>query len=393
MEWIELLVGAALGQILPIGYKKYQENSLSRELQSRRKAFATDKISEWLIKYYEKNHHLNDLYKCRIGNFERSIPFITCAEWQKVSDVMQNSDRILEYVESEEHKFHINQKLLAKRQRLGQKLFNDPILYLDYIKDINGSVQLHVKKCDFFETMTYLVELEEETYKAYRKRSFKNLKVRDTYLDSLATVKQIRNRPSNVGCITALIIKAGTSYELLVNTRSYSTVTYGGAKALTPQFGLIPVEGAQNEKLSLVFYNFVKEYCEELFSYDELIKKSDVKSTDPTWFYRLAEASELLKLQEDNKFTLSFLGFGFDALNGGALLGLLALVEDEDFGGRLKSRIMANWEQEEIEFVDITDRRLEEWLRSNRYQFGSAFVISRALQELKKRQKVEKEQC
>jgi len=68
-----------------------------------------------------------------------------------------------------------------------------------------------------------------------------------------------------MGCLASFVIKTETSYEILINTRSYSTVTYGGAEAVLPQFGLMPIDGEQKETQNLVFYNFIKEYCEEYF--------------------------------------------------------------------------------------------------------------------------------
>jgi hypothetical protein len=387
MDWVELIIGTGLGFILPIVAKNIQTSYLIRQLELRKKAFSPENIYSWLIKYYDSNHSLHDLYNCKIGEFERRIPFITDARWQFAHSISDKSNEILDYSESEQSNFNVNERLLEQRKRFGQTLFNEPILYIDYIEDLNDSIRLHVKKCDFFEAATSLIELEEETYKAYKKNNFKNLKLRDNYLSNLAITKQILHRPINMGCIASFVIKTETSYEILINTRSYSTVTYGGAEAVLPQFGLIPIDGEQKKAQNLIFYNFIKEYCEELFSFDELILKSNVKSTNPTWFYKLDEASELIALWEKGDFSLEFMGFGFDALNGSALVTVMALVKDVGIGENLKSRIRANWEvasdsKDSIQFVDIKDRKLEEWLRSNKYQYGSAFVISRTLQKL-----------
>jgi hypothetical protein len=387
MDWIQLIIGTVLGLLLPLIAKNIQTSYLSRQLELRKRAFSPENIYNWLIKYYDLHHSLNDLYNCKIGRFERRIPFITDLRWQFNHTISDKSNDILDYSESEKSNFYINEKLLEQRKRFGQTIFNEPILYIDYIEDLNDTIKLHVKKCSYFETATSLIELEEETYKAYKKNNFKNLKLRDNCFSNLAITKQIFHRPINMGCLASFVIKTETSYEILINTRSYSTMTYGGAEAVLPQFGLIPIDGEQKKAQNLIFYNFIKEYCEELFSFDELILKSNVKSTNPTWFYKLDQASELISLWEKGDFNLEYLGFGFDALNGSALITVMALINDVNTGENLKSQIRANWEVESdskdsIQFVDIKDKKLEEWLRLNKYQYGSAFVISRTLQKL-----------
>jgi hypothetical protein len=107
------------------------------------------------------------------------------------------------------------------------------------------------------------------------------------------------------------------------------------------------------------------------------------------WFYDLPEAKELNALQKKGLFTLEFLGFGFDALNGSALASVLAVIHDEKYAKKIKKRIFANWEVAEgisgvvpIEFIDFRSPKRDHWLRENQLHYGSAFAISLATRRL-----------
>ena len=176
---------------------------------------------------------------------------------------------------------------------------------------------------------------------------------------------------------------------MIVHTRSHETITYGGTKSGIPCFGFSPIP-ANSSRDDVWLYNFVREYCEELFSYDDLIETVSKKRGLADWFFDLPEAKELLDQYEKKSLTCEFMGFGIDALNGTATLAVLVIVRDVQFSNRLKHRIQANWEVamrslsvEPLEFVEITSNKFRDWLKTGSLHFGSAFTLSRALQRLK----------
>lgn len=179
---------------------------------------------------------------------------------------------------------------------------------------------------------------------------------------------------------------------MLLNTRAHETITFGGSKALLPTFGLSPITPGDVDGNVLV-YNLVKEYCEELFRYDDLIERVSHGRVDPYWFYKLPEAAELFEFWRDGIVTIETVGFGVDAMNGTATLGLMMIMHDVGFGDRLKQQIRANWEvaqavardDDPVEFIDISDYRLERYLREDRYHFGAAFTLSLALKRMLQR--------
>jgi len=393
MDVLELLVGAivgaVLGYLLPRWYEDGKRYLQRRNRENRRLLLESNNVYGWLVEYYERRGSINDLFDCKIGNFEIKMPFLTKREWQCVSKIQPEGNKILQYAETSNKGFKIDWRLMKKRMELGQRLFNEPTLYLDRLEEHDNSITLHVKTCEYFQMATLLARLEEETFRAVRKSAYTGVPFRDECLPNLARAQKLVKRPFSIGCIAVLAVRIDDGYEIVIQTRAHATVTFGGTKSAIPNFGLSPIIGAEGDT-NILLYNFVKEYCEELFSYDELIEMMSQKRADPFWFYGLCEAEELLSLMEDNKFALEFLGFGFDALNGTSTIALLAVIEDDRASIEFKRRLCANWEvakrtlslARSIEFVDHKSPQLETWLRENRYHFGSTFAISRAIERL-----------
>lgn len=374
MAVIELIVGALLGAllsiVLPRVYHAYKIALVEKQQSQRACMLESGAVYKWLVQYYEDAGCSEDLYNCKIGGYEIKIPFITKSAWQfRVS----NPDQIglVQYAETEKKDFPVNTRLLQERAQIGQKLFDDPTLYLDRLEDVDGKLKLHVKACSYFEMATSLGELENETMEAITMRS-NTTPIRDSVFCSLNTICKLKRKPFSIGCVCVIALQINSSWKLIIQTRSHATITYGGTKTGIPTFGLSPLIGAK-ETQEILTYNFVREYCEELFNYDDLIEHLTQKRTDPFWFYQLPEA-KLLEESLDKGFgALEFNGFGFDGLNGTATISLLLRIVDEEFAQNLKETISANWEianytltEEPIKFVDYESPELEQWLRNKK---------------------------
>ena len=149
----------------------------------------------------------------------------------------------------------------------------------------------------------------------------------------------------------------------------------------------MPILGQwEGYKICVLFYNFIKEYLEELFNYDELNHIANVQRVYPKWFYELPEAKDLLS---SKSFSLECLGLGFNSLNGVTIVAMLARIDDTRLSNLIKEKINANWEvakrtteSPSIEFVDYKSPKLETWLLEMKYSTASAFSISRAIERL-----------
>ena len=391
MELLYAVIGALLGTFFTLLLPKVVElyNKASAKAIKKRKALLeSNAIYKWLIDYYTSKGSLNDLYCCNIGSYETRIPILTKPEWAETYINLLEGEDLIAFAYSDRPPFEVNQKLITKRQRLGQRLFNEPTIYVDRIENREGQPKIHVKTCDYFQMFTLLANLEEETFRSVNKQRFHHTPIRDELGVSFEQMVRITKRPLSVGCQVAVALRVPTGFETIIQTRSHSTITFGGAKAIIPSYGLYPPP--RNSDLSkILFYNFIKEYCEELFNYDELITLDSSKRADPNWFYELSEAQVILKLIEQNKLTFECLGIGFDALNGSLTLALFVLIDDISTSQSIKQGIITNWEVAErthsvvpIEFINFDSHVLEVWLREKKYHFGGAFALARAIDRL-----------
>jgi len=391
LEILFLILGAILGAVVPVIYTNVINFYLNTSRTTRQKMLESGNSYDWLIEYYKRRGGLNDLFDCRIGKLEIKIPFLTKKKWNEYKNNLLDGEDFLNYSETLNQDFPVDKKLIRKRTLLKQRLFNEPTLYLDRLDENEKSIELHIKKCSYFQMFTLLASLEEETFKAIRSNTFSNTPIRDTTCANTITAQQIHARPSSIGCQVAIALRVKTGYEIIIQTRSHSTITYGGAKALIPVFGLSPIVG-ESAYSNILFYNFIKEYCEELFDYEELITLMTTNRVDPYWFYNLPEAQEIFGLIERKLLALEYLGFGFDALNGSSTIALLAVIDDVEYSKNIKKKISTNWEVAQrsfdtmpLEFIDYKSPKLEEWLQRKEYHFGSAFTLARALEELDNR--------
>lgn len=398
MNWSELVLGAVIGaalgaavnEVVPRALQALRSRNNSRAAARRRALFASGAVRDWLIAYYTKRGLGGDLFDCRFGHYESKIPFLTCRAWSSaVTGVDPNM--IVKWSSTDPVTFPVDNSLLEELRRQGKTFVgNQPTMYLDRLDHGQGRVVMHVKVCEYFQMVTRLGGLERETLQAAGRSRGASTDLRDQYFPSLSQAARVYGKPFSVGCVGVIAASNGGTWEFLIQTRSHKTITYGGFKCGIPTFGLEPILPVP-ERIDpeVVTFNFVREYCEELFSYDELIELGRVRRIDPYWFYSLPEARELLEALEDGSAHLSFLGFGFDALNGTATICVLLEIWNAHVIDRLRRKASPNWEVEPpdendnaIEFVDMRSPKLEQWLRERRLHSGAAYALSQAIRVL-----------
>ena len=180
----------------------------------------------------------------------------------------------------------------------------------------------------------------------------------------------------------------------MLHQRSSEVGTYPNAIAVAPNFGMEPIMHEAIPNLSfgnetgndVFYYNYLKEYLEEFFNYQDLITQSTTTNPNPLWFFETDEAKNIMAgvVREDISFV--YLGFGFDCLNGVPILSFLALVHDQRVINDIKEGIKKKRSSYEgILFIEPDKygvSKLKEFLIEGKYHPGAAFTISRALEYL-----------
>ncbi len=397
MNWTALLLGAALGQLLPLSIwsirKLYRYRCRRLAQRTLRAAANTYKNSRWIIEYYTQHRELDSLFDCRIDGYDTKIPFISLPGWSCFGDEDLTAVRsaLFDVVEGDAQ-FPIDDKAIALRRRLGQRIWEDsPSVYLDRVDWSESNLPTFVLKgCTFHQILTNLIKIEDETIRNVRSRRSMRAPIRSEVIPDATTALRLQTKPFGLGCAVALLLKSPDDLKLLVHQRSDILPVYPGAKALVPNFGFEPVRRLDTNATdeNILRYNFLKEYLEELFDYEELITESLGRRVNPLWFYDCSdEARNLRDAIEKNQFTLTYLGFGFDCLNAVPIVGFAAVIESDRVITDIVTKTKSNWEGVKIHIVSVRKerRRLREWLKNGSYHPGAAFALARTLQLVEER--------
>lgn len=390
-----LIAGAILGIISQNVWTEIVKKYWEIKKLVRKHFFSGESLYNWLLEYYNKWGTGKELYRCKFKQYDILLPFLTKVDWlvDEPLDILAKNQTLC-FEEAKQPFHNVNNKLIQKRKNMGQRIFNAATLYLDYIEEKENKEikKLHVKTCDFYTAFSGLAKTEEETYKAILFKKTKNLKIRDTFYKSPDAAKMCGMKP-NIACACTTIFQTENRTEVLLTKRSNEVITFGGAMAVVPAFGLVPIRHGDGDVkfTNLLFFNFLKEYLEELFSYDELIEEIRNKKGDPFWFYKLEEAKEFIQCYKNKGIELKVTGFGFDASNGGAFISMMLVLREKSYIKKIKETINLNWEtgtenvnENTYEIVDVNSPQIGRWLLNCGYHYGSAFSLFRALDCLNK---------
>lgn len=166
-----LLIAGIIGGAIAGHWYPHTHNAVialvrNRAIERRRQLERSGRVREWLVNYYESRQLSQLLFGCTIGGFEVRIPFLTKTEWITNQPILIDGPQHLHFSETSHPTVPINWSLIRQRQRFGQRLFNEPTLYLDRLHSSGDGVALHVKPCDYYQMVSSLAGLEEETFVA-----------------------------------------------------------------------------------------------------------------------------------------------------------------------------------------------------------------------------------
>jgi hypothetical protein len=393
-----LIAGAVLGALLtavPQATRNVRKSKSVHDAKRRRELIQSGAIDRWIMDYYDSQGEA--LYRCKIGDCTREIPILTTPPWLFFRPIDPGSDWLIEKRAAHRTVLPIDKKLISRQQRMGSKIWisSTDSLHFDEINTSKAPI-MFIRPCPYRAIASSIATLQEETYRAARRMQYplphRSAKTpfRNEFFPGLPHPGTRSLRPFSVGSTTVLALLTDQSYEIAIQTRGSHVLTAPNMRAVIPNFGFESNElGGQESSFGVVYFNFLKEYLEELHNYEELIGDMAHRRLDPDWFSTLPEAQSLTQLHREGRFTLNYLGMGFDGVSGTAAVALLALVEDVKFGEELKKNIRVNWEvnaptssSPSVEFLDVRGSRLSYLHQQGEFQASSAFSISLALRHL-----------
>lgn len=351
-----------------------------REARQHAERARPDYSAEWIRRYYLDRGRGVDLYETQFPEGTVALPVLTKAEWtsgpyREDTLCLRNDRPLLRSIVPEDDEIvDIRRRFIGLNSPQG-RLWNDDLLCVRAIRDAAGAPELELIVSTYFQYLTACGGLEEETYRSLSNRHV-NTPIRDRALPSVEQAANCILGAHGLGMQVALVFKQNDSLKVLIQRRSMTVATYGGSLAVVPVFACQPFFGATHLTPSL-FHNFIREYYEELYSADELMRP-DAHLVD-TWFYDDEPVRTLLGVAKAGGLRFEILGIGIDALNGEVNLAALALITDEEFIESQIVKMQSNWEIDRIEIVDLDSEKLRLQILGDDFQPGSAFALSLAI--------------
>ncbi|MFX0141727.1 MAG: hypothetical protein ACFFDN_49270, partial [Candidatus Hodarchaeota archaeon] len=200
-----------------------------------------------------------------------------------------------------------------------------------------------------------MISLENETIKSIKRDSFDKCKIRKKYFSTINGIENNIFIPMTIGCLVVFALKSNDGYEIILQERSQKNLTSNAVTSIAPTFGLSPFIGKPAKYKGLLYYNFLREYLEELHCIREttdLIKEQSTCRSSEAFYELLYNIEQAKRLIECADFNLYYIGFGFNLTNGNSNIGLLAKLDDLSISQYIKRSIFTNWELDSVQFVN-----------------------------------------
>ena len=378
------LIAGILGNIVleAFGIKLFnelREKYKKSQIENYKWMLRDPKLSEWLIKYYDRKNQKAFLYNASINGVQKQVPFIAKPSWYG-DFFSEKADFKLSYPLINPKKIK-NKRFINRRIWLGQNLWDGPLYSLDKIEENDNEISLIFGQSSYYHFVNTCGILEQETLNKVFKSS--STPIRDRYFEGIESVSEC-SYSKGVGVHCLLAIECEGKYKILLQERSHETVNYGGHFAVIPTFAYQPMAGNHEKEFDLT-HQFYREYYEELLGGSEKVSKPG-KEVVYNWFYVDPAIQRLIGLKKSGKLKLIMLGFGFDALNGEPNIALLVLITDSQFWAQEEKRLIGNWETDDIDILYTDNAKISDYLSSNRLLPGSAFTLSEGLKILQRMQ-------
>jgi hypothetical protein len=145
--------------------------------------------------------------------------------------------------------------------------------------------------------------------------------------------------------------------------------------------------GSRPSSYGLTFYNFVREFAEELFDLEELVQMTRARRFDPDWMFQLPSAARVLREVSAGRVQLLRTGLGINPNDGILNCAMIAHFYSPEFFEWLCQESRLNWESAEnatpvanLELLRLDDPRIDEWAARKLIDPSSIFSLDLARQ-------------
>lgn len=324
-----------------------------------------------------------ELFEATHMQIAGSLPLLTHPSLSFEVDVRESSG-LFQLTSSEIRRLPEDDKVIARRRAVGTELWNGDLIHVVGADLSQSPPALRLARSTYFSYVTATQRVLEALWSPRPGRS----KALAGYR-SVETAMCSTQPPLWMSAAVVTVIHAGgTDARVIIHRRSKGVVNAPGIRTVAPVFGFdAAMIGERSSKLGIPLFNMVREYAEELFD-RELV----VRANQDTWFDpdqiidAIPEIGVLLDDLAGGRVSAKVVGMCVNPKDCDLSVAyLLEIPEDSGSGQLLSRRMKAGWEaavgetgEAAVELLDLYDRRLDGWARSGQLYPTSAFAIDRA---------------
>jgi hypothetical protein len=245
---------------------------------------------------------------------------------------------------------------------------------------VEGPVRVIAGVCNFYSYVTLKDEIRRAT--VGRRPRFR---LEERFPD-LKSVLDGPVRPVTIAASVACLFDTDRGTEVALQRRSAAVVSAVGSLGVIPLFGLESnLIGGTRSEYGPLTYNFLKEFVEEFYGLEELVRSSPAKRNSPDWVLNSPTGRLVVDELKSGRLTMHVLGMALDLRDGSLTFAVAARFTSSEFLRQLKLDCKASWESEAassnetpIQFLPVESRELDELAASGEMDSSSIFVLDRA---------------
>lgn len=377
-----LAVGAIATVWFQSARSKSQTSREQRRIAEYRRRDAM--LGKAALDFYARVPTSPHVYHPTFVNGHEPIPMVFDREWTVAGRVNPFDESFIELTDERLQRFPVDDFAISRRTDSGARIWDGRILYLTRVGERDGQPYLGAGVCNYYSYVT----VAEQIQNAFRKpRAHASKRILRTWMSSTDGQREMRYAPICLAASTVCLFETPDGPRVLLSTRSDEVVNALDSTCVLPTFGMEPhVADGVPSKYGLLFYNFAKEFMEEVYGVKELETEADSPALNRDKIFDSALADELVEQFTTGEATLDVTGMGIEATDGTITYALLARFSSHDFYERVRGYVQPNFESKRrpdsphsIHFLRLDDNALVGLSKMGEMSATSMFAVDLAL--------------
>ncbi len=357
-----ILLGAVVGAVVSGWYvsttRAARRRIRARIVQRWEREGASARLAMKTVAYYQRRQVASSLYAPTTLSDAPLVPllFDNALRFPQVAGFRH--DQFLTFDHSWT-KFPYSRRAIRWYSRRETRLFDgEPLCVKAVSYDPSGAMQLTAGRSNFYAHASLSFKLRREMLSpVYPPR------LHNRFLQTFEEALLSDLAPKGIGCATATLFQGPRALQLAISRRSSTVLTSHNVFSVLPGFTMeANTIGDMSSSFGITFYNFVREFCEELFDLEQLVHMQTARRAHPDWIFEIPAAAAILREAEAGRLHLFRSGIAFNPNTGGLRCALIAHFTSCDFFRWVQRELKTNWESAQtgesdspISFLELDD--------------------------------------